>query len=120
MIEHSPLMSWLYHVFSANTIAWGLGTLEIVAALLITTRPISARFSAVGSAMAIVLFSGTLSFLFTTPGVATRLVGPIPVLSELPGQFLLKDVVLMGVAICTLGEALQAHRAGSALDAHRD
>jgi len=120
LIEHSPLMSWLYHVFSANTIAWGLGTLEIVAALLITTRPISARLSAVGSAMAIVLFSGTLSFLFTTPGVATRFVGPIPVLSELPGQFLLKDVVLIGVAIWTLGEALQAHRAGSALDTDRD
>ena len=31
--------------------------------------------------MAIVLFCGTLSFLFTTPGVATRFVGPIPVLS---------------------------------------
>jgi uncharacterized membrane protein YkgB len=120
LIEHSPLMSWLYDVFSANTIAWGLGTLEIVAALLITTRPISARLSAVGSAMAIVLFSGTLSFLFTTPGVVTRFVGPIPVLSELPGQFLLKDLVLMGVAIWTLGEALQAHRSGSALDAHRD
>jgi uncharacterized membrane protein YkgB len=120
LIEHSPLMSWLYDVFSANTIARGLGTLEIVAALLIITRPLSARVSAVGSAMAIVLFSGTLSFLFTTPGVTTRFVGPIPVLTELPGQFLLKDLVLMGVAIWTLGEALQAQRARSVLDAHRD
>jgi uncharacterized membrane protein YkgB len=97
-----------------------LGTLEIVAAILISLRPFSARLSAIGSAMAIVLFCGTLSFLFTTPGVATRFVGPIPVLSALPGQFLLKDVVLMGVAIWTLGEALQAHRTASALDADRD
>src|ERR1700751_2151863 len=120
LIEHSPLMSWVYDVFSANTVARGLGTLEIVAAILIALRPFSARLTAIGSAMAIVLFCGTLSFLFTTPGVATRFVGPIPVLSALPGQFLLKDVVLMGVAIWTLGEALQAHRTASALAADRD
>jgi uncharacterized membrane protein YkgB len=120
LIEHSPLMSWVYDVFSANTVARGLGTLEIVAAIMICLRPFSARLSAIGSAMAIVLFSGTLSFLFTTPGVVTRFAGPIPVLSALPGQFLLKDVVLMGVAIWTLGEALQAHRTASALDADRE
>ena len=120
LIEHSPLMSWVYDVFSVNTVARGLGTLEIVAAILICLRPLSARLSAIGSAMAIVLFCGTLSFLFTTPGVVSQFAGPVPVLSALPGQFLLKDVVLMGVAIWTLGEALQAHRTASALDADRD
>jgi uncharacterized membrane protein YkgB len=120
LIEHSPLMSWVYDVFSANTVARGLGTLEITAAILIAARPVSARLSAIGSAMAIVLFCGTLSFLFTTPGVVARFAGPIPVLSALPGQFLLKDVVLMGVAVWSLGEAVQAHRASSALDADRD
>ena len=77
LIEHSPLMSWVYDVFSVNTVARGLGTLEIVAALLIVARPVSARLSAIGSAMAIVLFCGTLSFLFTTPGVVSRFAGPI-------------------------------------------
>jgi uncharacterized membrane protein YkgB len=120
LIEHSPLMSWVYDVFTVNTVARGLGTLEIVAAMLIVTRPKSARLSAVGSAMAIVLFCGTLSFLFTTPGVVSRFAGPIPVLSALPGQFLLKDVVLLGVAVWSLGEAWQAHRAPSVLDADRD
>ena len=117
LIEHSPLMSWVYDVFSANTVARGLGTLEIAAAILIVTRPVSARLSAIGSAMAIVLFCGTLSFLFTTPGVVSRFAGPVPVLSALPGQFLLKDVVLLGVAVWTLGEALHAHRASSVFDA---
>jgi uncharacterized membrane protein YkgB len=70
--------------------------------------------------MATVLFCGTLSFLFTTPGVVNHFAGPVPVLSALPGQFLLKDVVLMGVSIWTLGEALRAHRTASALDADRD
>lgn len=120
LIEHSPLMSWVYDVFSVNTVARGLGTLEIAAAILIATRPFSARLSAIGSAMAIVLFCGTLSFLFTTPDVVSRFAGPIPVLSALPGQFLLKDLVLMGAAIWTLGEALQAHRRSSALEADRD
>jgi uncharacterized membrane protein YkgB len=120
LIEHSPLMSWVYDVFSVNTVARGLGTLEIVAAILICLRPLSPRLSVIGSAMAIVLFCGTLSFLLTTPGVVSQVVGPIPVLSALPGQFLLKDVVLMGVAIWTFGEALQAHLAESALDTDRD
>jgi uncharacterized membrane protein YkgB len=35
-------------------------------------------------------------------------------------QFLLKDVVLLGVAVWTLGEAVQAHRASSAFDADRE
>jgi uncharacterized membrane protein YkgB len=110
LIEHSPLMSWIYHVLSVNTVARSLGTLEIVAAILIAIRPWSARLSAVGSALAIVLFCGTLSFLFTTPGVISRFAGPVPVLSALPGQFLLKDVVLLGVAVWSFGEALQSHR----------
>ena len=113
-------MSWVYDVFSINTVARGLGTLEITAAILIVARPVSARLSAIGSAMAIVLFCGTLSFLFTTPGVVSRFAGPVPVLSALPGQFLLKDVVLLGVAVWSLGEAAQAHRVSSALDADRD
>jgi uncharacterized membrane protein YkgB len=116
LIEHSPLMSWVYDVFSVNTVARGLGTMEIVAALLIVTRPLSPRLSALGSALAIVLFCGTLSFLFTTPGVISRFAGPIPVLSAMPGQFLLKDIVLLGVAVWTLSEALQA----SALHAGRE
>ncbi|WIM86856.1 DUF417 family protein [Candidatus Mycobacterium wuenschmannii] len=112
LIEHSPLMSWVYDIFSVTTVARGLGTLEIATAILIASRPFSARLSAAGSALAIVLFCGTLSFLFTTPGVVTRFVGPVPVLSAMPGQFLLKDIVLLGVAVWTLGEALQASSAG--------
>ena len=69
LIDHSPLMSWIYDVFSVTTVARGLGTMEIVAALLIALRPAWPRASAAGSALAVVLFMGTLSFLFTTPGV---------------------------------------------------
>ncbi len=108
LIEHSPLMSWIYDVLSVNMVAKGLGTMEIVAALLIALRPLRPRLSAVGSALAVVLFLGTLSFLFTTPAVVANHAAGIPVLSALPGQFLLKDLVLIGVALWTLGDSLSA------------
>jgi uncharacterized membrane protein YkgB len=41
--------------------------------------------------------------------VSTRAAG-LPVLSALPGQFLLKDLVLIGVALWTLGDALREQR----------
>jgi uncharacterized membrane protein YkgB len=113
LIEHSPLMSWIYNVFSVTTVARGLGTMEIVAALLIAVRPVWPRVSAVGSALAVLLFLGTISFLFTTPGVISTHAGGLPVLSALPGQFLLKDLVLIGVALWTLGESLEAVRLNS-------
>jgi uncharacterized membrane protein YkgB len=110
LIEHSPLMSWIYHIFSVTTVARGLGTMEIVAALLIALRPLWPRASAAGSALAVVLFLGTLSFLFTTPGVVASHAAGLPVLSAQPGQFLLKDLVLIGVALWTLGDSLSAVR----------
>ena len=110
LIEHSPLMSWIYDVFSVTTVARGLGTMEILAALFIALRPVWPRVSAVGSALAVLLFLGTISFLFTTPGVVSTHAGGLPVLSALPGQFLLKDLVLIGVALSTLGESLEAVR----------
>jgi uncharacterized membrane protein YkgB len=108
LIQHSPLMSWVYDVFSVTFVAYALGTMEIVAALLIAVQPLWPRISAAGSALAVVLFLGTLSFLFTTPGVVMTYAHGVPVLSALPGQFLLKDLVLIGVALWTLGDSLAA------------
>jgi uncharacterized membrane protein YkgB len=106
LIAHSPLFSWLYSALSVRAFAAVLGTAEITAALLIAIRPLAPRLSAVGSAMAVLLFLSTLSFLFTTPG-ATAASG-FPVLSVLPGQFLLKDLVLIGASLWTLGDSLGA------------
>lgn len=106
LIEHSPLMSWVYQLLSQHAVAAALGTAEIAAAALIAVRPLWPRLSAVGSAMAVVLFLGTLSFLFTTPGLIAGHAGPVPILGALPGQFLLKDLVLIGVSLWTLGDAL--------------
>jgi uncharacterized membrane protein YkgB len=106
LIAHSPVFSWVYSVVSVRGFAAALGTAEIIAALLIAVRPLAPRLSAVGSAMGVLLFASTLSFLFTTPGATAA--GGFPVLSVLPGQFLLKDLVLAGAALWTLGDALGA------------
>jgi uncharacterized membrane protein YkgB len=55
----------------------------------------------------VLIFCSTISFLFTTPGVTT---GGFGLLSGLPGQFLIKDIVLLGVALWTLGDSLGARR----------
>jgi uncharacterized membrane protein YkgB len=105
LIAHSPLLSWLYGIFNVHTLGYALGSAEITAALLIALRPLWPRVSAVGSVFAVLIFCSTISFLFTTPGVFTR----GPVLSML-GEFLIKDIVLLGVALWTLGDSLGAHR----------
>ena len=106
LIAHSPIFSWLYSIFSVRTFAAVLGSVEIVAALLIAVRPLAPRISVLGSAMGVLLFLSTLSFLFTTPGVTAA--GGFPVLSGLPGQFLLKDLVLVSASLWTLGDSLGA------------
>src|SRR3984885_14261066 len=63
LIEHSPLMSWLYDVFSVTFVARALGTMEIVAALLIALRPVWQRELELGSGLAGVLVLGPMSCL---------------------------------------------------------
>src|ERR1700758_3000458 len=106
LIAHSPIFSWLDGILSVRAFAAVLGSLEILAALLIAVRPLWPRISVIGSAMGILLFLGTLSFLFTTPGVTAA--SGFPVLSVQPGQFLLKDLVLVSASLWTLGDSLGA------------
>jgi uncharacterized membrane protein YkgB len=85
-----------------------LGVVEVAIAILIAVRPYSSRATALGSALAVGMFLTTLSFLLTTPGVWEPSAGGFPALSAIPGQFLIKDLALLGIALWTLGEAWQA------------
>ncbi len=111
-VEHSPLMSWLYSVWSARSVSALIGLAELVIAGLIAARPFSANLTAVGSALAAGMFLTTLSFLGSTPGVFEASAGGFPVLSVVPGQFLIKDVVLLAAAIWSTGEAWTARNEG--------
>jgi len=104
MVAHSPVMGWMYQFLSVQTFSSLLGIVEIAIASLIALRPLSPSLSANGSASAVQMLLTTLSLLFTTPGREPSL-GGFPALSALPGQFLLKDVVLLGAAVSTFVEA---------------
>lgn len=100
LVSNSPIMGWLYNVFSVRGASAVIGTIELMIALLIAARPISARLSSIGSALAIGTFLTTLSFLFSTPGALAP--------THPAHGFLLKDIVLLGAAIATGTEALRA------------
>ncbi|MBA2282805.1 MAG: DUF417 family protein, partial [Acidimicrobiia bacterium] len=82
---------------------------EIILGLMIATRPIAPKVSAIGSLGALLLFLVTLTFVFSTPGGWQPGYG-IPFLSPDPGQFLAKDVAYAAIAVWTAGEALRADR----------
>ena len=95
-MEHSPLLFWLVRSLGIQAASECIGVIELTIGGLIAMRSWSPKLSAIGSAVAIPMFLTTLSFLVTTPNVG-----------EASG-FLLKDLTLLGAAIWTAGEALQA------------
>ena len=106
LVSHSPLMAWMYSFLSIQAVSTLIGIIEIAVAFLMALRPVSPRLSFIGSAGAVIIFLITLTFLFTTPGAFEpgywypRLSGA--------GQFLIKDLALLGVSIWTAAEAFKA------------
>ena len=107
MVTNSPSWSWAIPSLGLRGLSNLIGVIEIAVGLLIVTRSFWPKLSAIGSMGACVTFLITLSFMLTTPGVWEPGYG-FGFLSGMPGQFLAKDLVLLGVSIWTAGEALQA------------
>ena len=104
LVESSPFIRWMYRVLSVQGVSNLFGVVEFAIAAMITVRPVSPAVPAVGSALAVLLFATTLTFLFSLPGWEPTL-GGFPALSG-AGGFLLKDVILLGAAVWSLGDAL--------------
>jgi len=109
LVAHSPFMSWMYLVVSKQGVSNFIGVVELLIALLLALRPISPRASFIGSLGAITTFLLTTSFLFSTPG-AIQLGHGVEILGG-TGQFLIKDLVLLGASFWTAAEALRAANA---------
>ena len=107
LVANSPLMGWVYNLMSVTAFSSLLGVVEIAIGVLIALRPVWPAGSALGSGLAVGMFLTTLSFLLTTPGWEPSL-GGFPAVSAMPGQFVLKDIVLLGAALWTAGEAWAA------------
>lgn len=103
LIEHSPLLSWLYPLLGVRGASAAIGVVEIAAAVLMSLRRWRPDLSAVGSLLATGTFLVTLSVLVSTPGVFEP-TNPF-------GGFLMKDVILLGAAVSTAAEALEAAKA---------
>jgi uncharacterized membrane protein YkgB len=106
LVAHSPFMSWMYAVLGVQGASNVIGLIEIIVATLIALRPVSAKASFMGSLGGAITFLLTLSFLFSTPGAAGLKYG-FPVLGG-TGQFLIKDLVLLGASLWTAAEAYAA------------
>ena len=111
LVMNSPLVTWWNSLFGIAGTSHMLGVYEILTGLFVAARPFSPRIGSVGGAMATIAFIVTVSFLFTTPTTVQPGFDNPLALSAFPGQFLLKDVVLLAVSIWILFAARAEARA---------
>jgi uncharacterized membrane protein YkgB len=97
-ISNSPFVSWL-SIFGIRGEAYLLGSIELTIGALLAAGALVPILSALGSLMGIGTFAITWSFFFSTPGVVKWSVSTDPIAWNLTGEFLFKDVVLLGVCI---------------------
>ena len=106
LVASSPLTNWLYSAFSLQGASNLIGATEIAVAALIIAGAKFPKAALLGALGAVVTFLVTASFLFTAP-VTEPSLGGFPALSVVPGQFLLKDIVLLAAAVFLAGDALK-------------
>jgi reactive chlorine resistance protein C len=103
LISLTPWLSWMYPAFGEAGTSYILGVVEITTAAFLLARPWSAIAGAIGGALAALTFLVTcsimLAFPIWEPTLGFPALGPA-------GQFLIKDIALLGVALVVLGESL--------------
>jgi uncharacterized membrane protein YkgB len=108
-VASSPLLSWVYHMMSVDAFGRLNGSVELITAALLAVKPWFPKAAVVGGILASLFFVTTLSFMITTPGVGEASAGGFPVLSA-DGEFLVKDIALIGLALWLLVDAIDATR----------
>jgi uncharacterized membrane protein YkgB len=103
VIGSTPWLAWMHRVFGEAGASYVLGVVEIATALLLIASPWSARAGVVGGALGGLIFLVTSSLLFALPVWEASL--GFPALNA-GGQFLIKDIALLGIALVVLGESL--------------
>lgn len=117
LIANSPFMSWIYHIVSVRSFGRLLGSGELLTAVLLALRPWFPKMSVLGGVLACLFFVSTLSFMTTTPGIGEATAGGFPVLSA-NGQFLMKDIALLGLSGWLLADAAEAVRRQTLATSH--
>jgi uncharacterized membrane protein YkgB len=100
LVSHSPLVGWMYALFTLRVASALIGVVEVTTALGLLLAPWWPRLGVIAGLLATGTFLTTLSFLASTPGLLA------------PGNdgagFILKDVVLLGAALHVAGTSLLA------------
>ncbi len=109
VIAKSPILSWL-SMFGVQGESNFIGFIQLATAFALTAGAFSALFSALGAAMSMCFSLITLSFFVTTPGVAESSAGGFPAISTVPGEFLLKDTVLIAASLVLLLNSFDQQR----------
>lgn len=103
LIAGTPWLAWLYPVLGEAGASYLLGVVEIAAGALVLAAPFSPPAGVVGGALAALTFAVTCSLMLALPiwepNLGFPALGPI-------GQFLIKDIALLGIALVVLGESL--------------
>ena len=105
LVEHSPLTAWLRRGIGMKDTSRLIGAVELTIAGLLAFAPRRSMASAIGSGLVVGMFGTTLSFLVSTPAARGKSTKGVPILTDV-GQFLLKDAVLLGASVLTLGESV--------------
>lgn len=106
-IMHSPFMSWLDALFGVQGASYVIGVIELSTAAALILGAFQPIFSALGAAMSAATYLITLTFFLSTPGVAEATAGGFPAISAAPGQFVLKDLVLLAASLSLLFASVQ-------------
>lgn len=104
LIASTPWLSWLHSIFGKAGSSYFLGIVEIAAAILLMASPWSARAGLIGAALAILTFLVTSTLILLPIAWDPRL-GGFPALGPF-GQFVIKDIALLGVALLVAGNSL--------------
>lgn len=97
-INNSPFVWWL-SIFGIRGEAYVLGVVELSTAVLFAAGAFSPFLSALAALVGAATFLITWSFFFTTPGVVKWSLSSDPIAWNLTGEFLFKDIVLLGVCV---------------------
>lgn len=106
-IEHSPIIRPLHVLFGVQGASYVIGVTELSTAAALILGAYRPVFSALGAAMSATTYLITLTFFLSTPGVAEATAGGFPAISAVPGQFLLKDLVLLAASLALLSASVQ-------------
>ena len=107
LIANSPIMNWLYLFFSTQGASNLIGTVEIFTGVLLIISLRIPLAGILGGILATGTFLITTSFMITTPIIQENLY--FPYLSAMPGQFLMKDIALLGISIWITGYAIEKY-----------